>query len=75
MVKMGWRRLCISFDRRKIKRKKNLKAEYINDARIIEILNPLHPNIRADILHIVLYTFPEMLKKGNCSTIRSFFCW
>ena len=54
MVKMGWRRLCISFDRRKIKRKKILKAEYINDARIIEILNPLHPNIRVDILHIVL---------------------
>ena len=38
--------------------------------------NPLHLNIRMHILHTVLYTFPKVLKKRICLTIKSFFtCW
>ena len=28
-------------------------------------INPLHPNISMHILHTVLYTFPEVLKRGK----------
>ena len=28
-------------------------------------VNPLHPNISMLILHTVLYTFPEVLTRGN----------
>ena len=28
-------------------------------------VNPLHPNISMHILHTVLYTFPEVLTRGN----------
>ena len=36
------------------------------------ILNPLHPNISMHILHTVLYTFPKMLTRRICLTIKSF---
>ena len=28
-------------------------------------VNPLHPNISMQVLHTVLYTFPEVLTRGN----------
>ena len=28
-------------------------------------INPLHPNISMQILHTVLYTFPEVLTRGT----------
>ena len=34
-------------------------------------INPLHPNIRMHILHTVLYTFLEVLKRRICWTVRS----
>ena len=39
------------------------------------ILVPLHPNISMYILHTVLLTFPEMLTKRNCLTMKSIFNW
>ena len=39
-------------------------------------VNPVHPNISIYILHTVLYTFPKVLTKRICLTIKSFFsCW
>ena len=35
-------------------------------------INPLQPNISMDILHTVLYTFPKVLTKRICLTIKSF---
>ena len=38
--------------------------------------NPLHPNIIMHILHTVLYTFPKVLTRRICLTIKGFFgCW
>ena len=34
-------------------------------------INPLRPNIRMHILHTVLYTFLEVLKRRICWTVRS----
>ena len=38
-------------------------------------VNPLHPNISMHILHTTLYTFPRVLTRRICSTIKSFFSW
>ena len=35
----------------------------------------LHPNINMHILHTVLYTFPKVLTRRICLTIKSFFSW
>ena len=37
------------------------------------LVNPLHPNISIHFLHTVLYTFPMILTKRICLTIKSFF--
>ena len=37
--------------------------------------NPLHPNISKNILHTVLYTFPEALTRRICLKIKSFISW
>ena len=34
--------------------------------------NPLHPNISMHILHTVLYTFPVVLTRRICLTIKGF---
>ena len=34
-----------------------------------------HPNISMHILHTVLYTFPRVLTRRTCLTIKSFFSW
>ena len=39
----------------------------------IKLLNPLHPNISMHILHTVLYTFPEELKRRICLTMKRYF--
>ena len=36
---------------------------------------PLHPNIDMNILHTILYTFPLVLTKRICFTIRGFLHW
>ena len=38
-------------------------------------VNPLHPNISRHILHTVLNTFPKVLTRRICLTIKSFYCW
>ena len=38
-------------------------------------LHPLHPNISVHILHTVTYTFPKVLMRKICSTIKSSFSW
>ena len=40
-----------------------------------DVFNPLHPNIRMHILHTVLYTFPNVLARRICLTIKRFFSW
>ena len=37
--------------------------------------NPLHPSISMHILHTVLSTFPKVLTRRICLTIKSFFSW
>ena len=36
-------------------------------------VNPLHPNISMHILHTVCSTFPKVLTRRNCWTIKGFF--
>ena len=38
-------------------------------------VNPLQPNISAYILHTVLFTFPKVLTRRICLTIKSLFSW
>ena len=38
-------------------------------------LNHSHPNISMNILHTIPHTFPKVLKRKNCLTIKSFFSW
>ena len=38
-------------------------------------LNPLYPKISVHILHTVLKSFPKVLMRRICLTIRSFFGW
>ena len=38
----------------------------------MKVRNPLHPNISMHILHTVLYTFPRVLTRRICLTIKSF---
>ena len=38
-------------------------------------LNTLHPNISMHILHTVLYTFPKVLTRTICLSIKSLFSW
>ena len=39
------------------------------------VCNPLHPHISMHILHTVLHTFPEVLMRRICLTIKSIFRW
>ena len=39
------------------------------------MINPLLINISMHFLHTVLYTFPKVLIRRICSTIKSFFGW
>ena len=36
------------------------------------VINPIHPNISMHILHTVLYTFPWVMRRRICLTIKSF---
>ena len=38
-------------------------------------VNPLHPNISWHVLHTVFITFPKVLTRRTCLTIKSFYCW
>ena len=38
-------------------------------------MNPLHPNISIHVLHTAIYTFPKVLTRRICSTIKSFSWW
>ena len=38
-------------------------------------INPLHPNIGMDIPHTVLYTFPKVLTRRICLSIKRIFSW
>ena len=40
-----------------------------------DVSNPLHPNIRIYILHTVLYTFPDVVARRICLTIKRLFSW
>ena len=40
-----------------------------------DVFNPLHPNIRMHILHTVLYTFPDVVARRICFTIKRLFSW
>ena len=38
-------------------------------------INAPHPNISMHILHTVLYTFPMVLTRGTCLTIKTSSSW
>ena len=44
-----------------------------SNQQVLEWVDPLHPNISMHILHTVLYTFPRMLTRRICLTIKNFF--
>ena len=39
------------------------------------VINPLHPNISLQVLHTFLHTFPNVLTRRICLTIKSLFDW
>ena len=41
----------------------------------VELLNASNPSISVYILHTVLHTFPKVLTKKICLTIKSFSVW
>ena len=54
-------------------RSKRCKLEQRDIDGEFSCLIPLHPNISMHILHTVLYTFPKVLTRRICLTIKSFF--
>ena len=52
----------------------NMGETYLTVVLCISI-NPSYPNIGIQILHTVLFTFPMMLTRRICLTIRSFLNW
>ena len=56
-----------------IHKKKTKKKTKKKNTRIINSPpNPLHPSISMQILHTVLYTFPVVLTRRICLTIKGF---
>ena len=43
----------------------------MSECKYSSMINPLHPNINMRILHTVLYTFLEGLKRRICLTVKS----
>ena len=50
-----------------------MKSVNAADNNYYYLFNPLHPNISMHILHTVLYTFPKVLTRRICLTVKSFF--
>ena len=58
---------------KKQKKTKQKKQKQKKKTRIINSPpNPLHPSISMQILHTVLYTFPVVLTRRICLTIKGF---
>ena len=67
--------LCqILIPKKKKKKKKNGSREG-KDGFLFGYLNFIHPNINMHILHTVLYTFPKVLTRRICFTVKSFLSW
>ena len=67
--------LCqILLPKKKKKKKKNCTREG-KDGFLFGYLNFIHPNINMHILHTVLYTFPKVLTRRICFTVKSFLSW
>ena len=47
------------------------KRQHVVDNKRNYCLNPLHPKISMHILHTVFYTFPKVLSRRFCLTIKS----
>ena len=56
-----------TYTKKKTKQNKNKNTRIINSPP-----NPLHPSISMQILHTVLYTFPVVLTRRICLTIKGF---
>ena len=63
-----------NFATKKKKKKKNGSREG-KDGFLFGYLNFIHPNINMHILHTVLYTFPKVLTRRICFTVKSFLSW
>ena len=59
-----WRRQCTQG---------NITGCAVTDSQVYSVFNPLHSNISMYILHTALYTFPKVLTRRICLTIKSFF--
>ena len=58
---------CSHIHKKKTKKNKQKNTRIINSPP-----NPLHPSISMQILHTVLYTFPVVLTRRICLTIKGF---
>ena len=54
-------------------RDQNPPVEKESDVKFHAPVNPLHPKISVYILHTVFYTFPKVLTRRICLTIKKFF--
>ena len=61
--------------KKKKKKKKRNGTREGKDGFLFGYLNFIHPNINMHILHTVLYTFPKVLTRRICFTVKSFLSW
>ena len=54
-------------------RDQNPPVEKESDVKFHAPVNPLHPNISMHILHTVFFTYPKVLTRRICLTIKKFF--
>ena len=54
-------------------RDQNPPVEKESDVKFHAPVNPLHPNISMHILHNVFFTYPKVLTRRICLTIKKFF--
>ena len=64
--------LIVHFGRKKVI-EKNLQSKPVGHSELS--YNPLYPNINMHIFYTVIYTFPKVLTRRICLTIKSFFSW
>ena len=57
----------------------NANTSYVDNwmevAKMKDLIYPLDPDVIMYILHTVLYTFPKVLTRRFSLLIKSFFCW
>ena len=52
-----------------------VRGTFFPPGLVLAFFDSLHPNISIYFLHTVLYTFPMVLTRRICLTIKSFLSW